>query len=65
MRMYHKLFRNLNNSDICFRSIKKIKYESIDFNFNPRHLYKHRRIIPTKYKIPTVPYKQQYESRDF
>ena len=62
MRMYNLL---KNSTVILFRSNKTIKYETIDFVFKPRHLYKLKTIKPTVYKIPNIPYSEQYESRDF
>ena len=44
---------------------KKILYETIDFNFDPKHVYTVKKIYPTKFRIPKVPYEKQYESRDF
>ena len=61
MRMYNLL----NKTIILFCSTKKIRYETIDFVFKPRHLYKLKTIKPTVYKIPNIPYSEQYESRDF
>ena len=45
------------------RNIKCIRYETIDFvpqifNYSPLI------IKPTEYKIPNVPYEEQYENRD-
>ena len=45
------------------KNIKCIRYETVDFvpqvfNYSPII------IKPTDYKIPNVPYKEQYESRD-
>ena len=65
MKMYTKLFRNFNTNIWKRSNIKYIKYETIDFNFKPNHLYLVKRIIPTSYNIPNVPYKEQYESRNF
>ena len=62
MRMFKKLF---NPATIVLRTQKKILYETIDFNFNPNHVYTVKKIYPTKFRIPTVPYEKQYESRDF
>ena len=45
------------------RNIKCIRYETIDFIpqvFKNTHLI----VKPTEYKIPNVPYEEQYESRD-
>jgi hypothetical protein len=63
--MYKNLFRHLDYSNIWIRSSKIIKYETIDFNFKPKHVYILKRIQSTKYIIPNVPYKEQYECRDF
>ena len=72
-----KLFRNVPNSYKIYDyipSTKKIKhisypvynqYETIDFNFNPKHTYKLKVIEKTKFRIPKVDYEKQYESRDF
>ena len=54
-----------NMSNIWLRSNKKIRYETIDFNFKPRHLYKLIIAEPTQFCIPKVSYSEQYESRDF
>ena len=62
MRMY-KLLNDA--TQILIRCNKKIRYETIDFYFNPKHLYTLKTIKPTVYKIPKVPYKEQYEQRDF
>ena len=44
--------------------MKRIKYETVDFI--PSYIYREPIIIkPTEYKIPNVPYNEQYESRDF
>ena len=60
-----RMFKLLNQvTDIYVRSNKIITYETIDFFLNPS-LYKVIRIKPTKYKIPDVPYDEQYECRDF
>ena len=45
------------------KNIKCIRYETVDFipqifNYSPLI------VKPTEYKIPNVPYKEQYESRD-
>ena len=50
---------------IWLRTTKIIKYETIDFNFNPKHIYAFKIIKRIEYKIPNIPYKDQYESRDF
>lgn len=65
MKMYRLLFRHVNTNVWKRSIIKSINYESIDFNFKPNNFYIVRRILPTKYKIPNVPYDKQYESRDF
>ena len=62
MRMY-KLLHQVTDIYVC--SNKTITYETIDFFFKPRQFYKVIRIKPTKYKIPDVPYDEQYECRDF
>ena len=62
MRMFKKLF---NPPSILLRTRKKILYETIDFNFDPKHVYTLKKIYPTKFHIPKVPYEKQYESRDF
>ena len=62
MRMY-KLLNDATK--ILIRCNKKISYETIDFVFKPKHFYTLITIKPTEYKIPKVPYKEQYESRDF
>ena len=54
-----------NMSNIWLRSNKKIRYETIDFNFKPRHLYKLIVVERTQFRIPKVSYSKQYESRDF
>lgn len=54
-----------NSSRIFIRSKKKFFLETIDFNYNPNKFYELIIIKPTLYKIPNVPYEQQYESRDF
>ena len=54
--MYHNLFRHVNTNVWKRSIIKSIDYESIDFNFKPNNFYIVRRILPTKYKIPNVPY---------
>ena len=59
------MYNLLNKTIILFCSKKLIRYETIDFYFNPKHLYTLITIKPTEYKIPKVPYKEQYESRDF
>ena len=59
------MYNLLNKTIILFCSKKLIRYETIDFVFKPRHIYKLKTIKPTVYKIPKVPYKEQYESRDF
>jgi len=59
----YKLLHQVN--EILIRSNKLIQYETIDFSFRPRHFYKVICIKPTKYKVPNVPYDEQYESRDF
>ena len=61
-----RMFKFLNDiPNIWLRSNKKISYETIDFNFNPKHIYMLKVVEPTKLKIPNVPYKEQYENRDF
>ena len=64
-----KILNNVSNmtnmSNIWLRSNKKIRYETIDFNFKPRHLYKLIVAERTKFRIPKVSYSEQYESRDF
>ena len=62
MRMFKHIF---NPPTIVLRTQKKILYETIDFNFNPKHVYTLKKIFPTKFCIPKVPYEKQYESRDF
>ena len=63
--------RMLKNSVLSYpklfivKSQKNILYETIDFNFKPNHYYQNIVIKPTKFKIPNVSYKEQYESRDF
>ena len=54
-----------NMTNIWLRSNKKIRYETIDFNFKPRHLYKLIVAERTQFRIPKVSYSEQYESRDF
>ena len=46
-----------------FYNIKCIQYETVDF---VPQVFNYLPIIirPTDYKIPNVPYKEQYESRD-
>jgi len=62
---YRNLFHHMS-SNIWIRSkVKSIEYETIDFNFKQNKFYLLKRIKPTIYKIPKVPYKEQYESRDF
>ena len=65
MKMYTKLFRHINSNVWIRSNVKSIQYETIDFNFKPDKFYTLKRITPTVYKIPKVPYKEQYESRDF
>lgn len=62
MRVFKRLF---NPATIVLRTQKKILYETIDFNFDPKHVYTVKKIYPTKFRIPKVPYEKQYESRDF
>jgi len=63
--MYTKLFRHINSNVWIRSNVKSIQYETIDFNFKPDKFYTLKRITPTVYKIPKVPYNEQYESRDF
>jgi len=65
MKMYTKLFRHINSNVWIRSNVKSIQYETIDFNFKPDKFYTLKRITPTVYKIPKVPYNEQYESRDF
>ena len=58
-----KIMHDMPN--IWLRTTKNSRYETIDFVFKPRHVYKLKTIKPTVYKIPNVPYMDQYESRDF
>jgi len=60
-----RMFRLNHATEFYVRSNKIISYETIDFFFKPYHFYKVKRIKPTKYKIPDVPYDEQYECRDF
>ena len=61
-----RMFKFLNDMpNIWLRSNKKIRYETIDFNFNPKHIYMLKVAEPTKFRIPKVSYSKQYESRDF
>ena len=63
---YMKMFKHVFDlPKIWLRTSKQIKYETIDFTFNPKHIYMFKIIPKTNYKIPNVPYKDQYESRDF
>lgn len=62
MRVFKRLF---NPATILLRTQKKILYETIDFNFDPKHVYTVKKIYPTKFRIPNIPYEKQYESRDF
>jgi hypothetical protein len=62
MRMF-KYYKHVPG--IWLRTNKKIKYETIDFDFNPKHMYKLKVIEKTKFLIPNIPYDKQYESRDF
>ena len=62
MRMFKHVF---NPATIVLRTKKKILYETIDFNFDPKHVYTLKKIYPTKFRIPKVTYEKQYESRDF
>ena len=60
------MIQKILRSNIYIRSkIKKNMYETIDFNFKPNTFYKLIVIPKTDYKIPKIPYKDQYESRDF
>ena len=71
-----KLFRNVPNSYRIYDYIPLIKknikhisypvynqYETIDF---VPQIFKNKPLIvkPTEYKIPNVPYDEQYENRD-
>ena len=62
--MRRGIFKWFNDPTILLRSQKKILYETVDFNFNPKHVYTLKVIKPTIFKIPNIPYKEQYESRD-
>ena len=60
------MYKLVNNATvILIRSNKLIRYETIDFMFKPRLFFKSITVKPIEYKIPKVPYKEQYESRDF
>ena len=60
-------FPIVRTANFYMRSKKNIKYiyETIDFNYKRVPFYKFIIIKPNNYKIPNVPYKEQYESRDF
>jgi len=64
-----KILNNVTNvsnvTNIWLRSNKNISYETIDFNFKHRHLYKLIVAERTQFRIPKVSYSEQYESRDF
>jgi len=62
MRMF-KIMHDMPN--IWLRTTKNIRYETIDFNFDPKHIYKLIVVEPLKFRIPKVSYSKQYESRDF
>mgnify|MGYP000335987432 CR=1 FL=1 len=64
MVLVNKILKT-NTTGIFIRSKKFIQYETIDFSFKPYKLYKLTKIIKTNYKIPDVPYDEQYEYRDF
>uniref|UniRef100_A0A6C0CZK3 Uncharacterized protein n=1 Tax=viral metagenome TaxID=1070528 RepID=A0A6C0CZK3_9ZZZZ len=65
MKMYTRLIRNIQSTVWKRSNVKSIEYETIDFNFKPNKFYNVKRIEPTVYNIPKVPYNEQYESRDF
>ena len=67
MRFLKNTILSLSHFDnnVFIRSNKSIKYESIDFTFKPNHFYRVIKLSPTQFKIPNIPYSQQYESRDF
>jgi len=58
-----KIMHDMPN--IWLRTTKNIRYETIDFNFDPKHIYKLIVVEPTQFRIPKVSYSKQYESRDF